>query len=93
MVPKTRSQTRLLAHLWALLSPGGSTPSLYKTIVRNIIFAGVVLEILGVVRLQSDAFESELKVRQKERVPSRFDTRLWLYRLRGRVESGAFRFK
>ena len=48
---------------------------------------------LGVVRLQSDAFESELKVRQKERVPSRFDTRLWLYRLRGRVESGAFRFK
>ena len=33
---------------------------------------------LGVVRLQSDACESELKVRQKERVPSRFDTRLWL---------------
>jgi len=48
---------------------------------------------LGVVRLQSDAFESELKVRQKERAPSRFDTRLWLYKLHGRVQSEAFRFK
>ena len=47
---------------------------------------------LGVVRLQSDAFESELKVRQKERVPSRFDTRLWLYKLHGRVQCEAFRF-
>ena len=51
------------------------------------------VETQGVDRLQSDAFESELKVRQKERVPSRFDTRLWLYGLRGRVESEAFRFK
>ena len=49
--------------------------------------------MLEVVRLQSDAFESELKVRQKERVPSRFDTRLWLYELHGRVQSEAFRFK
>ena len=49
--------------------------------------------ILGVVRLQSDAFESELKVRQKERVPSRVDTRLWLYKLHGPVQSEAFRFK
>ena len=46
---------------------------------------------LGVVRLQSDVFESELKVRQKERAPSRFDTRLWLG-LHGRVQSKAFRF-
>jgi hypothetical protein len=41
--------------------------------------------------LQSDAFESELKVRQKERVPSRFNTRLWLYGLHGHVQSEAFR--
>ena len=41
--------------------------------------------------MQSDAFKSELKVRQKERVPSRFDTRLWLYGLHGRVQSEAFR--
>ena len=48
---------------------------------------------LGVVRLQKRQIESELKVRQNERVPSRFDTRLWLYGLHGRVQSGAFRFK
>ena len=39
-----------------------------------------------------DQLNSELKVRQKERVSSRFDTRLWLYRLHGRVQSEAFRF-
>jgi hypothetical protein len=48
---------------------------------------------LGSVRLQKRQIESELKVRQKERVPSRFDTRLWLYGLHGRVQSEAFRFK
>ena len=55
------------------------------------IFVEFRVLMLGVVRLQSDAFESELKVRQKERVPSRFDTRLWLYGLHGRVQSEAFR--
>ena len=34
-----------------------------------------------------------MKVRQKERVPSRFDMRLWLYGLHGRVQSKAFIFK
>jgi len=48
---------------------------------------------LGLVRLQKHQIESEPKVRQKERVPSRFDTRLWLYGLHGRVQSKAFRFK
>jgi hypothetical protein len=43
--------------------------------------------------LQKRQIESELKIRQKERVPSRFDTRLWLYGLHGRVQSEAFRFK
>ena len=38
-----------------------------------------VFSALGVVRLQKRQIESELKVRQNERVPSRFDTRLWLY--------------
>ena len=33
---------------------------------------------LGRVRLQNHQIEYELKVRQKERVPSCFDTRLWL---------------
>ena len=36
-------------------------------------------EVLGSVRLQNRQIEYELKVRQKERVPSCFDTRLWLY--------------
>ena len=35
--------------------------------------------------MQNLHIEYELKVWQKERVPSRFDTRLWLYRLHGRV--------
>jgi len=60
----------------------------YKITTGNIILD----ETLGNVRLQSDTFESELKVRQKERAPSRFDTRLWLYGLHGRVQSEAFRF-
>ena len=47
---------------------------------------------LGVVWLQKRQIESELKVRQKERAPSRFDTRLWLYGLHGPVQSEAFRF-
>jgi len=47
----------------------------------------------GLVRLQKRQIEPELKVRQKECVPSRFDTRLWLYGLHGRVQSEAFRFK
>ena len=42
---------------------------------------------LGLVRLQMRQIESELKVRQKERVPSRFDTRLWLYGLHGPMQS------
>ena len=41
---------------------------------------------LGIVRLQNRQIEYELKVRQKERVPSRFDTRLWLCGLHGRVQ-------
>ena len=41
---------------------------------------------LGLVRLQNLHIEYELKVRQKERVPFRFDTRLWLYGLHGRVQ-------
>ena len=40
-----------------------------------------VIKLLGIVRLQKRQIESELKVGQKERVPSRFDTRLWLYGL------------
>ena len=40
----------------------------------------------GIVRLQNRQIEYELKVRQKERVPSRFDTRLWLCGLHGRVQ-------
>ena len=48
---------------------------------------------LGFVRLQKRQIESELKVWQKERVLSRFDTRLWLYGMHGRVQSEAFRFK
>ena len=48
---------------------------------------------LGSVRLQKRQVESELKVRQKERVPSRFDTRLWPYGLHGRVQSEAFIFE
>jgi hypothetical protein len=47
----------------------------------------------GVVRLQKRQIESELKVWQKERVPSRYDARLWLYGLHGRVQSEAFGFK
>ena len=43
--------------------------------------------------LRGRSVESELKVWQKERVPSRFDTRLWLYGLHGRVQSETFRFK
>jgi hypothetical protein len=42
---------------------------------------------LGLVRLQKRQIESELKVQQKERVPSCFDTRLWLYGLHGPVPS------
>ena len=42
--------------------------------------------VSGCVRLQKRQIESELKVRQKGRVPSRFDTRLWLYGLHGRVQ-------
>jgi hypothetical protein len=49
--------------------------------------------LIRVVRLQKRQIESELKVWQKERVPSQFDTRLWLYGLHGRVQSEAFRFK
>ena len=41
---------------------------------------------LGIVRLQNRQIEYELKVRQKERVPSRFDTRLWLCGSHGRVQ-------
>ena len=46
----------------------------------------MVLKNLGFVRLQNHQIEYELKVRQKERVPSRFNTRLWLYGLHGRVQ-------
>ena len=60
---------------------------------KVINFCGNFKAKLGVVRLQKRQIESELKVRQNERVPSRFDTRLWLYELHGRVQSEAFRFK
>jgi hypothetical protein len=49
-------------------------------------YEGAILVALGVVRLQNRQIEYELKVRQKERVPSRFDTRLWLCGLHGRVQ-------
>ena len=64
-------------------------------IVRSPVKSKLVYNFLireSRFRLQSDAFESELKVRQKERVPSRYGTRLWLYGLHGRVQSEAFRF-
>ena len=50
------------------------------------------ITVLGNVRLQKRQIESELKVRQKGRVPPRFDTRLWPYGLHERVQSEAFRF-
>ena len=43
--------------------------------------------------MQKRQIESELKVRQKERVPSQFDTRLRLYGLHRRVQSEAFILK
>ena len=61
-------------------------------LVHLVNFYTYVLS-LGLVRLRKRQIESELKVRQKERVPSRFDTRLWLYGLHGRVQSEAFKFK
>ena len=64
-----------------------------KLLILLVVIFCAVCVYLGVVRLQSDAFESELKVWQKERVPSRFDTRLWLYGLHGHVQSEGFRFK
>ena len=42
--------------------------------------------------MQNGQIEYELKVRQKGRVSFCFDTRLWLYRLHGRLQSEAFRF-
>ena len=44
---------------------------------------------LGTVRLQTCQIEYEMKVRQKERVPSQFGTRLW----HGRMQYGGFRLK
>jgi len=66
------------------------TDLLYRT---NKVLRNCLSQIcLGNFRLQKRQIESELKVRQKERVPSRFGTRLWLYGLHGRAQSEAFRF-
>ena len=79
--------TRLSATNYLLIDAGESTD---QRQIEKAPDCNQTPPKLGVVRLQSDAFESELKVRQKERVPSRFNTRLWLYGLHGRVQSEAF---
>ena len=52
-----------------------------------------ILGNLEAIQLQKHQIKSELKVQQKERVPSRFDTRLWLYGSHGRMQSESFQIQ